>query len=329
MSVVPQSNRRVFEGFDAFYATEVAPYLSGQETRRRRAVLAFGLVAVATAIGAGGVLGASHLAGGGIQLAALIAMAGGALSVWSLDRARSPITEGLLERIAGRLGFSYRRALERPAFCAMLRDLKLLGSFNLERWEDEVAGAYNDVAFRFCEARLRKESGSGKNRQVRTIFHGQIFVIDQPRRFFGSTVLVRDRGPLNRFSRPSETHQRVGLGSAAFERVFEAWSTDAVEAHALLDPLALERFLELERLCGGKKLRAAFHEGRLYVLVENGDRLGIGTMFEPLADPKRVARVLAEFDTVFDLIDVLLKRVDGRLDEAFSLQAVNNRPSID
>ncbi|MBY0423003.1 MAG: DUF3137 domain-containing protein, partial [Parvularculaceae bacterium] len=261
-----------------------------------------------------------------VQVAALIAMGGGALSIWILDRAKAPITEGLVGRIAGRLGFAYRRTLDRPPYCETLRTLKLIGDFNKERWEDEVSGVYDGVAIRLCEARLRKESGSGKNKRVRTIFHGQIFVIDHPRRFLGSTVLVRDRGPLNKLSRPSETHQRVGLASTAFEKAFEAWSTDQVEAHTLLDPLALERFLELERLYGGKKLRAAFHDGKLFVVVETGDRLDLGTMFEPLADPRRAARILAEFDAVFDLVDVLLKRVDGRLDAAFSLDAVKAKP---
>ncbi|MBY0421489.1 MAG: hypothetical protein K2Q06_04240, partial [Parvularculaceae bacterium] len=63
MTVAPHSGRRIFEGFDAFYESDIAPYLAGQEARRRRAVLLFALVSTATAIGAGGVLGATHVAG--------------------------------------------------------------------------------------------------------------------------------------------------------------------------------------------------------------------------------------------------------------------------
>ena len=95
-----------------------------------------------------------------------------------------------------------------------------------------------------------------------------------------------------------------------------------MEARDLLDPIVLERFLELERLFGGKKLRAAFTGGKLLVAIETGDRLNMGSMFKPLESAERIEKILKEFDVVFDLIDVLLKRVDKRLDGAFSVDQI-------
>ena len=65
-----------------------------------------------------------------------------------------------------------------------------------------------------------------------------------------------------------------------------------VEARDLLDPIVLERFQELERLFGGKKLRAAFDDGKIMIAIETGDRLNIGTMFAPLHGPARVEAIL-------------------------------------
>ena len=95
-----------------------------------------------------------------------------------------------------------------------------------------------------------------------------------------------------------------------------------MEARELLDPLALERFEELDRLFEGAKLRAAFTGGKLLIAMETGDKLNMGSMFKSLDGPARVEKILHEFDLIFDLIDVLLKRVDTRLDGAFSVDAV-------
>ncbi|MEJ2076595.1 MAG: DUF3137 domain-containing protein [Acidobacteriota bacterium] len=84
------------------------------------------------------------------------------------------------------------------------------------------------------------------------------------------------------------------------------------------DLAAVEPNRELE----GAKLRAAFSDGKLYIAVETGDRLNMGSMFAPLSGPERVDNILKAVDLIFDLIDVLLKRVDGRLDGAFSVEAV-------
>ncbi len=129
-------------------------------------------------------------------------------------------------------------------------------------------------------------------------------------------------GPLNALMKPGKGYARVGLASPAFEKSFEAWSTDQVEARDLLDPIVLERFQELERLFGGKQLRAAFDGGKLLIAVETGDRLNIGTMFKPIDGAGRVETILKEFDVVFDLIDVLLARHNGTMNGAFSLSHV-------
>lgn len=319
--LTPPSGRNEFAGFQPFYETSIAPYLAEKESARAAAVTNVLILGAATAVLALSIALYAPFSEMKLQVAIFIAMGGAALSAWLLDRARADITHGLLDRIAGRLGFAYRGKLDRPGYYEPFRRLKLLPNHNREAWEDEVAGAHGASGFVFCEAHLKYKS-SGKNSSTRTVFHGQLFVIDYPKRFLGSTVILRDMGPLNVLMRPGKEYSQVGLASPVFEKAFEAWSTDQVEARDLLDPVVLERFQELERLFGGKKLRAAFDEGKLLIAIETGDRLNIGTMFAPLQGPARVEKILREFDVIFDLIDVLLKRVDGRIDGAFALKDV-------
>ena len=317
MSLRLPSARPIYDALPAFFARELGPYLVARESERRMAVGRFFtllLVGGATAT-------ALALFGLSLPLAFLVLTGATGASFLLLDRTRAEITHGLLERLARIFGFTYAARPGRPALYDQFRRLKLIPGHNREKFEDAVSGVYAGALFSFCEAHLEMQT-SGKKKSRRTVFHGQLFAIDYPKRFLGSTVIQRDMGVLNALTRPSKEYQRVGLVSAEFEKAFEAWSTDQVEARELLDPIVLERFEELERLFGGKKIRGAFDGGKLLIAVETGDRLTIGTMFRPIEGTGRVETILKEFDVIFDLIDVLLARLESRTAGAFSLADV-------
>lgn len=321
MSIRLPSEREEFKGFQDFYDSELAPYLKANEERRRRAVRQFAIVlpiSLALAAGAFFLLPWYEVR---YHAAFLIAVLGGGLAWAIVATARTRITHGLLSLVCTKLGFDYRGKLGRPDYCSDFDRLDLLPNYNRERWEDEVRGARNGTDFIVCEARLKRRS-SGKRKSTKTVFHGQLVVIDYHKKFLGETVVKRDVGILNALTKPREGFQRVGLTSPKFEKIFEAWSTDQVEARELLDPLVLERFEALDALFEGAKLRAAFSDGRLLLALKTGDKLDVGSMFKSLEGPERVERILKEFDLIFDLIDALIKHVEGRLDGAFTIDAV-------
>lgn len=324
MTLILPSARPLYEGFSAFHEAEIAPWLAEREACRRKAVERLVAAVAIGAVAAAGIITLQPFAGASGELGFFILFACGALGFVLLNRTRTEITHGLLERIARHFGFTYIGDPGRPALYDQYRRLKLLPGHNREKFEDQVSGKYAGAGFTLGEAHLQVET-SGKHRSRRTVFHGQLIAIDYPKRFRGSTVVQRDMGAFNALSRPAKEFQRVGLSSPAFEKAFEAWSTDQVEAHDLLDPLVLERFQELERLFNGKKLRAAFDGGKLLIAIETGDRLTIGTMFKPIAGTDRVEKILKEMDVVFDLIDVLIKRVETPISGAFSLGDVKAR----
>jgi hypothetical protein len=305
----------------AFYAASLAPYLEGREKDRRGAVANFALLVGPLGALALAVLVLGPFGGANREVAAVIAGGAVVAGISLVNRTRRDIAGGLLGMIAAELGFDYRAAPGRPFFYERLKELRLVPGHDLDNWEDEVRGRHAAAGFALAEGVLKKRSG-GRRKRERVVFRGQVLAIDYPKRFLGRTILLRDAGPFNGLRKPGPEFTRVGLSSPQFEKAFEAWSTDQVDAHALLDPVALERFLELERLFRGKRLRAAFAEGRLYIAIETGDRLNLGTMFAPLANPARVEKILKEFDLVFDLIDVAVRPVDRRMAGAFSLDEV-------
>ncbi len=327
MTLNPPSDREEFRDFAAYYDSDIAPYLREKEDARQSAVMQGGLIAIATAVTAFAGFKFGPFGDGNFQFGFILGALGIAGAAWRVNKTRSDITDGLLERVCRRLSFAYRREPGRPAYSSSFERLKLLPDYNRESWEDEVKGAREGAEFEFCEAHLKYKT-SGKNSSTRTVFHGLLLLIDYHKEFLGETVVRRDAGILNRFGKPGRDFQSVGIASSKFEKIFEAWSTDQVEARELLDPLVLERFEELDRLFDGAKIRAAFSQGKLLIALETGDKLNMGSMFRPLEGSDRVERILAAFDCIFDLIDVLLKRVDRRMDSAFSVDAVRSGDRI-
>ncbi len=317
MTLQPPSRREEFRDLPKFYDEEIAPFLRSQESIRKTALKKGAnamkvAVPVAILVFVAGPFGDKNL------LTAIIVLAlGGAMYSHFIMKASAQISAGLLERVCKFFGFQYRQEPSRPIFATEFDRMKLLPEYDDEAWEDEVTGVRHGAGFFIYEAVLKKTS-TGRNRRTKKVFHGQLFVIDYPKKFYGETVIQRDTGVLNRFSKPGNEFKKVGLVSSKFEKAFEAWSTDQVEARELLDPLVLERFEELERLFDGANFRGAFSNGKLFVALETGDKLNMGSMFETLEQPERVNVIMKEFDLIFDLIDVALKQIDGPMSGAVS-----------
>lgn len=321
MKLTPPSDRSEYQGISSFYESDIIPYLEGEEQRRRSAVVTSALIAIVTLIVAAGAYGLAPFGDANFHIAFIATVIGLSVAGAELSKARSAITAGLLERVSSFFGFTYLRELSRPDFVSVFDRLQLLPSYNRQSWEDQVAGVRNDTDFVLCEAHLRKVT-HGKKRRVKTVFHGQLLMLDYHKNFLGETVIKRDAGVFNRFMKPGAEFQRIGIVSSRFEKAFEAWSTDQVEARELLDPVVLERFEALDNLFDGAKFRAAFSEGRLYIALETGDKLNIGSMFKSLEDPTRFERIIKEFDLIFDLIDLAVKQVDSPLNGPISRAAV-------
>ena len=220
MSLQLPSERPEFADLAAFYESNIGPWLSKKEALRREAIR--------NAFIAGGAFAALGLflllvTPGDSKITILIITIGMATAIggWFISKARAQITEGLIGRIASHLGFSYRHEIARPDYFEKFQRLKFFENFNREHWEDEVKGAHDGHQFILCECHLRYKT-SGKNNSTRTIFHGQLLMLDYPKEFLGVTVLRRDRGIMNRFGKPGREFHQVGLASPKFEKAYES-----------------------------------------------------------------------------------------------------------
>ncbi|MBI1339635.1 DUF3137 domain-containing protein [bacterium] len=313
-----------FAFFRDRYRTAIAPALQAREADRQAMVSE---ARKFRAIGAlGGVIAAGlvwlftkSLAGlivGGIVFV-LFAAYGGR----KFDALRKELKALLVLPIATQFDLTYEAKPGLRPRISDFRSLGLIGSWDRAKFEDRMTGVRNDLAFEFFEAHLeeKRTSTDSKGRTTTTwvtIFKGQCVIVDFERPFQGVTKIVRDAGVFNmltgigqKFGQTSA--ERVRLEDPVFEKAFEVYSTDQIEARYLLTPDFMQRLVDLETAFRGKQLRCAFAEGEMLVAVEGKNQFEPGSLYKPLDDPERVAAILKDFLALFRLLDeVRFRRAD-------------------
>jgi hypothetical protein len=296
--------------FDNLYATRIAPLFVEGDKERASAVATFrtrlSIGAPVAVVGAAATGILSKEAGLGVFVGIVGLVLAYTIAYLPLQALGDRMKAAALSAIAAAINVRYAGEGGQPETMARFRMLDLLPSHDRSRFEDFFHGERLGCTFDLCEAVLedRRRDKDGKTSYV-TVFRGQMMRLAFPKKFLATTVVRRDLGIFNALRGMGEL-KRVGLGDSTFERSFEVYSSDQVEARYLVHPVFMERLLELEKLYKGRNLRCAFEDGDLLVAVETPDQFEIGDMFKPLADPARARRIVDDIAGVMRLMDAVL-----------------------
>jgi hypothetical protein len=297
-------------GFQRLYAERIAPCFASHEAARVAGVDKFRSRMI---IGFPGSLILAALAmlqfdntGVGFAVAVVGFVITGLFAYAPLSVVKGQVKLASLTALADAMGVTFTLAgFEPPAF-ARYRDLGLLPGHDRSKFEDLFEGNYKRAAFDLYEAHLEQRHTDSKGRTTwTTAFRGQIIRLCFPRKFLGVTIVRRDAGILNIFG-GGKNLERVGLEDPVFEKAFEVFGTDQVEARYLLHPAFMQRLVDLETALKGKKLRCAFEQGDLLIAIEGGNLFEPGDMFQPLADPARARRIVDDIAGVLRVMDNVL-----------------------
>lgn len=173
------------------------------------------------------------------------------------------------------IGFisEYLTSPERTALLALIDHSELVTeSRNMAMMGDMVSFTVNGKQVFVSELDLRNETGSGKNRKVKKIFHGYFVSCDLPVLRSGKTFVSTD-GDRNGFGHRTFWNTRVtdaGLSDVIlewneFENLLHVASTDQIEARVVLTPDVMHRLYDWWQ---GEKgnIRLSFIASRLYIL---------------------------------------------------------------
>lgn len=320
MSAQPELSPQAPHDLSAHYRQHIAPALARMERQRRQAVkriIVLGVLAV-TALGA--MLAGDLIAVmtglddffiiAGAILVIFAALAGAAMIYKQIH---AKFKQVLVGGICEAMGLEFSPGRFRFAF-APFRETGLVPGHDRRNLEDRIAGEHNGVRFELCEALLerrteRQDSDGNTKVEYRTVFRGLLMIYEFPKRFQGRTVVVPDATWLgNMIVGLGREGERVRLEDPRFERMFEVYSNDQVEARYLLTPTFMER---LQRLAentgeGQRSLAAAFIGSRLLLALRCGEnRFEGGHIFKPFDQPERLEKLVEELGIIFEIIDTL------------------------
>ncbi|MEL6661544.1 MAG: DUF3137 domain-containing protein [Pseudomonadota bacterium] len=303
-----------FQRFGREYQNEIRPMLRAREGERIKASqnAKYGYI--------GG--GALAVIGGAVslfllqfpQLAAGAVIAGiaiGAIGSSGMRKLSGEAKDLLVKPIAQSFELDFTPKPGSVGSIGEHRRLGMVPSYDRSKFEDHLYGSHKGVAFEFFEANLKQRRTTTSNGRTRTkyvtVFDGQCLRFDFHKRFFGETLVRRDAGWFNAFGGRSGM-DRARLEDPEFEKAFEVYTTDQVEARFLLTPDMMQSLVDLERTFRGDKLRCAFSGEEMFIAVEGGNLFEPGTMFKPLDNPERVRELLMDFAAVFNLIEKVSAR---------------------
>ncbi|MEM0986549.1 MAG: DUF3137 domain-containing protein [Pseudomonadota bacterium] len=302
-----------FKRFARLYDAEIRPALQAREEDRRRATS----TARQATLGGLVVGGVGVLAGLAVFNQPIVAIVSGLVGAAAIAIGRSPLgklkqqAKGLfVAPIAERFQIDF---MQEPGFVETarhLRDIGLLPRFDRSRFEDRMVGQRKGIDFEFFEAHLKQRRTETRNGRTHTkyvtVFKGQCLRFSFHKRFYGKTLVTRDAGIFNRlgsWTKGWSGMERASLEDPTFEKAFEVYTTDQVEARFILTPDLMQRLVDLEQVFKGKSLRCGFVGEEMLVAVEGDNLFEPGSMFAPMDDPKRVRGILDDFAVVFTLIE--------------------------
>ncbi len=303
-------NQPEFNGFQDYYYDRIFPYLLSQEQGRksqvRKTIVAVSMLAVVLTIATILVYMKFRAVKPTFGVALMSFGACVMAMQYGLAKFRSATKDFLMEAFGEYLGWDYQAELNSEPNLSPWLDNRLLPKYDDAKFEDLIRGHIHGADFTLFEAELERETSSGKGgKQKTTVFRGMLLEIDFHKKFMGKTVVLRDKGLFNK--KQFAGMKRVGLVDPVFEKLFEAYGTDQVEARVLLHPSYMQRLIDLETLVNGKKTRFGFWDGKLYIAIEVKSQFEAGSMFKPLTDTERTQKILSELEGVFRLVDGVLE----------------------
>ncbi len=314
MSLSIDESRPQLRGFSEFYETELRGWLAERSGRHGKAKL-FAFVA-------GGVGLALlplwiwlyiladiriHEFSGELAIAIPLLYVVGVIFGASipLRRLHGEVKAHLLGRVCSYMGLSYSEQPKNFPFDAF-KGAGLLPSYNTRKLEDHVRGIHDTVKFELAECVLKRRQRTGKTTTYVEVYHGILVSLTFAKNFNGKLLVSRDAGTVGNFFGGLGKEQRIRLEDPRFEKMFEVYGTDQVEARYLLTPTFMERIVALSDHFGKKSVELAFVDNRLLVSIRvSTDQFEGGGLFTRMTDTARIESLVKELCAVYDVVDTL------------------------
>lgn len=220
----------------------------------------------------------------------------------------SGIKNSIFPKIVGFLGEEFEFTEQSPWDLKKLKPFGILPSYNRSSTEDYIKGSYKGVDIELMESLLEKVTRDSKGRETRrTLFKGLFIKLEMHKAFNGKTIVTRDKGTLgNWFGKSIGRLENVALEDPTFEKTFQVYSNDQIEARYLLTTTFMERLLLLCDIFGSKNVQCSFYQNSvLFMISSKHNRFEPGSIEQALTLEHEVNTVFNELEEIFSIIDAL------------------------
>lgn len=188
-----------------------------------------------------------------------------------------------------------------------LEDSDIIPTYDRETSEDAISGKYKNVDIDLFETNLEQKR-RGKNREYYvSVFKGIVITLSVHKDFSGNTIVKKDSGTIGNWIKSKNTHlDKVKLEDPKFEKTFEVYSSDQVEARYLLTTAFMERLLQLTESFGGKGIECSFYKNKLLIMIPIKRNLfEPGSIYQSEDFVDDAKSLLKEMNLIFQIINIL------------------------
>ncbi len=155
-----------------------------------------------------------------------------------------------------------------------LERYKIIPAYDKFHAEDFFEGRYKGTDFCFCEMRLLQKFDDS----YIPVFVGLVVLISYEKKKFDShTILVADSPANAAFMKvKAPDMRRADMVDPEFEKLYDVYTTDQVEARYLIDHLMIEPLKKLNNMCNRGKVSVAFLDQEVLLMIPTWR-----PMFEP------------------------------------------------
>ena len=185
----------------------------------------------------------------------------------------------------------------------LLRKSELLTSPDRYHAEDLIEGCLGKTSF-ICsevhaEERRARSTKNGVQYYWEDIFKGFLFIADFHKEFQGETTVLRDS-----FFKIKMGASRVKMENPDFEKVFDVFSTNQIEARYLITPSMMERMLKLDSNFK-KGITISFRNSTILVAIPDSKNRFEADVWSSLSDMSILKSDFAVLQSLLDIVDEL------------------------
>lgn len=184
---------------------------------------------------------------------------------------------------------------------------KLVGTITKSESDDYFEGTHRGEKLIISEVKLTR--GTGKNET--DIFKGVFIKLNMNKKFDSHTIVIEDCTFIKTCTLPGLPYkfsdmEKTELEDPEFNKMFDVFTEDEVEARYILTTSFMERLKNLKEVYKAKDIRASFLDNTVLIALScKKDMFIMGDVTKPVSDSGEMQTMFEEFAAILAIIDLL------------------------